>query len=144
MDGIQAWSPQARNRGPVCSIVPLAMKAVPWWFQTTAHVLAVMFSLWLGLHLHTPQAAQWIVIYGVAAALSAALPYHRILGFAGLASGILIGFWGGWLLRDVWKTLTVADLFGPNGIRTPGHEVTMLVLAGLWLVVGSAFRTQRA
>ncbi len=121
------------------------MKAVPRWFQTTSHVLAVVFSLWLGLHLHTPQAEQWIVIYGVAAALAAALPYHRVLGFAGLASGILIGFWGSWLLRDVWKTLSAGDLFGGHGgLRTGGHEVAMLVIAGLWLVVGSAFRTQRA
>ena len=145
MAGIQAWARQARNRAPLCSIVLIAMKAVPWWFQTTAHVLAVAFSIWLGLHLHAPQATQWIFIYGTAAALSAAIPYHRVLGFAGLAAGILIGVWGSYLLRDVWKVLTIDDLLGVRGgLRTGGHEAAMLVLAALWLVIGSTFRTQRA
>ena len=118
------------------------MKVVPGWFRTCAGVLAILFATWLGLHIFAP--IEWIVIYAIAAAISAALPSYRVVGFIGLGAGILIGAWGTYLLRDVWNALSLSALFDAKGGTTGGgREAVMLVIAALWLVVGSAFRTQR-
>ena len=121
------------------------MKGVPWWFQLTAHVLAIAFSIWIGLHVELRDPVPWIAIYGTAAIVSALLPSRRVMGFIGLGLGIAVGAWGGYLLRDVWNGLRVDHLVdmhgGPLG---GGREAIVLAFAGLWLVLGSAFRTQRA
>jgi hypothetical protein len=115
------------------------VKGVPGWFQATAYVLAVAFCVWLGLHLHLRDPA-WIAIYAVAAIISALLPAHRAVGFVGLVLGIAIGAWGTYLLRDVWHLLQPDALLATSG----GREAIVLAVAGVWLVLGSAFRTQRA
>ena len=118
------------------------MKVVPGWFRSCASVLAVVFAIWLGLHIFAP--VEWIVIYAIAAAISAALPSYRVVGFIGLGAGILIGAWGTYLLRDTWNALSLDALLDYKGAAAGGgREAVMLVIAGLWLVVGSAFRTQR-
>jgi hypothetical protein len=87
----------------------------------------------------------WIAIYAIAAVVSALLPAHRAVGFVGLALGIAIGAWGLYLLRDVWEALRLDKLVetagGPLG---GGREAIVLAVALVWLVLGSAFRTQRA
>jgi hypothetical protein len=131
------------QRVRTCTIVKAAMKVVPWWFQTLAHVMAVVFALWLGLHIYAPVA--WIVIYALAAVLSAALPFHRNVGFVGLAVGIAIGASGTYLLRDSWKSLSLDALLQPKGgLAGNGRDMIVFAIAGVWLVIGSAFRTQRA
>lgn len=121
------------------------VKGVPRWFQLSAYVLAVAFSLWIGLHVELRDPLPWIAIYGTTAVVSALLPWRRAVGFIGLALGIGIGAWGVYLLRDVWNALRLDRMFafegGPLG---GGREALVLVVAGLWLVIGSAFRTQRA
>ncbi len=119
------------------------MSVVPRWYGVLAHALAVAFCLWLGLHLYAP--VEWIAIFGVVAVLSALLPYFRVVGFIGLAGGIVIAGIGTYLLRDVWKVLSVAGLTSPaGGPLAGGREAIVLVIACMWLVLGSAFRTQRA
>ena len=123
-------------------VLAVSMKTVPWWFRTLAHVLAVVFALCVGLHYKAPE---WIVIYALAAIVSAALPSHRKIGFIGLGAGILVGAWGAYLVRDAWRDLSIGDLLsGAGGVLGGGREAVLLVIAGLWLVMGSAFRTQRA
>lgn len=108
-----------------------------------AHVLAVAFAVWLGLHVYAP--IEWVAIFVVAATLSALLPYFRVVGFIGLAGGIAIAAAGAYLLRDVWHVLSVERLLSPaGGILGGGREAIVVALASLWLVLGSAFRTQRA
>jgi hypothetical protein len=119
------------------------MKVVPGWFRTCAHGLAIVFALWLGVHIFAP--VEWIVIYALTAAVSATLPAYRLAGFIGLGIGILVGAWGTYLLRDAWNALSLATIFSSDGgARGGGREAMMLVVAALWLVVGSAFRTQHA
>ena len=116
---------------------------VPRWFCVVAHVFAVAFAVWLGLHLYAP--LEWVAIFVVAAALSALLPYFRVVGFIGLAGGIAIAAAGTYLLRDVWHALSLDGLLSPaGGVLGGGREAIVLALASLWLVLGSAFRTQRA
>ncbi|CAN5582576.1 hypothetical protein BH11MYX1_BH11MYX1_35460 [soil metagenome] len=117
------------------------MAVVPKWFGVLSHVLAVVFALWLGLHIYAP--LEWILICSAVAVLSALLPYFRIVGFVGLAGGIVIGVVGTYLLRDVWKGLSVSGLLEGGG-ATAQRDAVVLVFASLWLVLGSAFRTQRA
>jgi hypothetical protein len=119
------------------------MSVVPRWFCVLAHVFAVGFAVWLGLHLYA--SLEWMAIFLAVAAISALLPYFRVVGFIGLAGGIAIALAGMYLLRDVWQLLSVDELISPaGGIRGGGREAIVLVLASVWLVAGSAFRTQRA
>jgi xanthosine utilization system XapX-like protein len=130
------------QRALVWLIVLAAMKVVPWWFRTVAHVLAIVFAMWVGIHYQAP--VEWIVIYTLAAVTSAALPAHRVVGFVGLCAGIIVAAWGAYLLRDSWKQLSIDNIVSPQGgVLGGGREAVMLALAGLWLVLGSAFRTQR-
>jgi hypothetical protein len=128
---------------PRCVIVEV-VKGVPRWYRVTADVLAVGFSLWVGLHVLEADPIPWIAIYAVAAIVSALLPSHRTIGFVGLALGIAVGAWGGYLLRDAWAALRLDDLLVAPSPLGGGREAIVLALAGLWLVAGSAFRTQRA
>lgn len=119
------------------------MLVVPRWFSVLAHGFAVAFALWLGLHIYAP--LEWIAIFVVAAAISGLLPYFRVVGFIGLAGGIVIASLGTYLLRDAWRAMSIDGLTSPTGgILGGGREAIVLVLASLWLVLGSAFRTQRA
>jgi hypothetical protein len=121
------------------------VKGVPRWFQLTAYVLAVAFSLWIGLHARLRDPLPWIAIYATAAIVSALLPWRRAVGFIGLAIGIAITVWGTYLLRDVWNALRLGHLPGGGGGPIGGgREACALAFAGVWLVLGSAFRTQRA
>jgi hypothetical protein len=142
---IQAWDARLAQSPPWMGYRGLAMKGVPRWFQVVAYVLAVGFSLWIGLHIHIDDSVPWIAIYATAAIVSALLPAHRVVGFVGLALGIAIGAWGLYLLRDVWEALRLDKLVetagGPLG---GGREAIVLAVALVWLVLGSAFRTQRA
>ena len=116
---------------------------VPRWYCVVSHVFAVAFAVWLGLHIYAP--LEWVLIFVVAAALSALLPYFRVVGFIGLAGGIAIAAAGTYLLRDVWHLLSLDALLSPTGgVLGGGREAIVLALASLWLVLGSAFRTQRA
>jgi hypothetical protein len=119
------------------------MAVVPRWYCAVAHVFAVAFAVWLGLHLYAP--LEWVAIFLIAAALSALLPYFRVVGFIGIVGGIAIAGLGTWLLRDVWHALSFDRLLSPTGgVLGNGREAVVLALASLWLVLGSAFRTQRA
>ncbi len=106
-----------------------------------AHVFAVGFAVWVGLHIYAP--VPWIAVFLAVAVLSATLPYFRVVGFAGLVGGIAIGAVGTYLLRDVWKVLSLTGLTVGMG-ATAQRDAIAVVLASLWLVLGSAFRTQRA
>ena len=130
--------------GPrVCVILVAAMLAVPRWFCVLAHGFAVAFALWLGLHIYAP--LEWILIFVVAAVVSGLLPYFRVVGFIGLAGGVVIAALGTYLLRDAWKAMSIDGLTSAaGGVLGGGREAIVLVLASLWLVLGSAFRTQRA
>jgi hypothetical protein len=108
-----------------------------------AHGFAVVFALWLGLHIYAP--VEWMAIAFAAALISALLPYFRVVGFIGLFGGIAIAVIGAYFLRDLWKSLSLAGLTSPTGgVLGGGREAIVLVVASLWLVLGSAFRTQRA
>ena len=133
----------ARAQSPPRCVIVEVVKGVPRWFVMMADVLAVACSLWVGLHVRSHDAV-WIAIYGAAAIVSALLPAHRAIGFAGLAVGIAVGAWGGYLLRDAWAELRLDDLVRAKSPLGGGREAVALAIAGLWLVLGSAFRTQRA
>ncbi len=108
-----------------------------------AHALAVAFAIWVGLHIYAP--VTWIVIFLAVATLSALLPYFRVVGFIGLAGGVAIGAAGAYLLHDAWPGLSVDGLTSPKGgILGGGRDAVVLVVACLWLVLGSAFRTRHA
>ena len=114
---------------------------VPRWFRGLSHAFAVVFAVWLGLQLYAP--AAWIAIFFAVAVISALLPAFRIVGFIGLAAGLVIASVGIYLLRDGWRVLAVAGLTTGRGV-TPEREALALGVASAWLMLGSVFRTQQA
>src|ERR1700685_1921031 len=121
------------------------MKAVPWWFQTTANVLAVVFAVWVGLHYRAPHATAWFVIYGAIAAVTAAIPAHRVVGIAGLLVGVAVMASGAYLMKGAGAAISVRDVFAMHGgVVSPSREAMALVIATAWLMLGSGFRLLRA
>jgi hypothetical protein len=140
---IQPCATMVCNAAAGLGILGEAMVEVPRWYCAVAHVFAVAFAVWLGLHLYAP--LEWVAIFVVAATLSALLPYFRVVGFIGIVCGIAIAGAGTYLLRDVWHALSLDGLLSSRGgVLGGGREAVVLALASLWLVLGSAFRTQRA
>jgi hypothetical protein len=128
-----------------CLIVRWSMTPVPWWFQTLAQVLAIVFSIWLGLHIHADRAPLWMALYGAAALLTALLPSKRVVGFVGLGIAVAVGGLGGYLMKDALGHLAMEDAISTTGpILNTARETIVLGLAAVWLLVGSAFRTRRA
>ncbi len=122
---------------PACDTVDRAMTEVPWWFGTIAHVLAVVLSVWLGMHYKA--GAEWLVLYGAAAVACAALPAKRVAGAFGFAIGLAIAAGGVYLLRDAH--VAPRELLSLDGgpLAAP-REALALAITAVWLLAGSALR----
>ena len=119
------------------------MKGLPWWFQTVSHVLAVVFSMWVGLHIYAP--LEWLVLFGLAAVVAAALPYSRTFGLVGLIVSLAFAGLAGYLTHDMWPELSATALIDPKGGPLGGgRDLVMLGIAAVWMLGGSAFRMTRA
>jgi len=116
------------------------MTELPWWYGTIANVLAIGFSVWVGIHYRSPE---WLALYIPVALVTAALPAHRKVGLVGIAVGIAVAAVGFYLMRGVDFELgkVVSATGGP---ASPAREVAAIALAAAWLVIGSAYRTRRA
>jgi hypothetical protein len=112
------------------------MSEVPGWYGRAASVIAVVLSVWVGMHYRTPE---WLPIYGAAAVVTALLPAHRAIGGIGIAVGIGLAVGGFYLTRgsaiDLRAVTTAAG--------APAREVLAIAVTAAWLVVGSAFRLLR-
>lgn len=115
---------------------------MPWWIGTLAQSLAVLLSVWCGLHARF--GAEWLVLWGVAAATSAVLPIGKITGAIGLLVGAAVAVGGAYLMRDARGAVSIGDLVSPHGgIVSPTREAAVLVLTACWLLGASAFRLLR-
>jgi hypothetical protein len=116
-----------------------AMTEVPWWYGTIAHVMAIGLSVWLGLHYKV--GAEWLLLYGAAAAASAMLPSKRIAGAIGVVAGVVVAAGGIYLMRNAGSAIQPSQLFALHGgALTATREAAMLGLTVVWLLAGSALR----
>ncbi len=122
---------------PACDTVDRVMSEVPWWYGTIAHVMAIALSVWVGLHYRV--GVEWLVLYGAAAAASAALPTRRFFAIFGLTVGLSVALGGLYLMRDAH--IVPADLLLPKGgaLAAP-REALALACTAVWLLAGSALR----
>ncbi len=122
---------------PACDTVGRVMSEVPWWYGTLAHVVAIALSVWVGLHYKA--GAEWLVLYGAAAAASAALPARRFFAIFGFTVGLSVAAGGFYLMRDV-HVVPADVLSGGDGPLAPAREALALASTSVWLLAGSALR----
>lgn len=124
------------------------MRPLPRWFIAICWVLAVLFSLSVGLQVNDPDPAVWMAMYGAAAIASALLPSRRI--FAGLAVlvGLVAAAWGAYLGSQVFDQLEFSDLWlkmsEKGGAVEVGREAGGLAIVALGLLGTSAYRATRS
>lgn len=123
------------------------MTPVPRWYVAICWALAVLFSLSVGLQVNDPDPLRWMVIYGAAALVVAALPWFRGASAAGAAVGIVAAAWGAYLGSQVVGTIGFSDLFlkmsEKGGAVEVGREAGGLVIIAVTLLALSAYRFLR-
>jgi hypothetical protein len=123
------------------------MRPVPRWFVVACWVLAINFSLWTGLQANDPDPMRWIVIYGSAAVVTAALPTYRVAAAFGAVVGAIAVVWGVYLAHHVWGVVAISDLWSKMSARggavEVGREAGGQLIVGVWMIGASAFRYRR-
>ncbi len=123
------------------------MRPVPRWFVAICWVLAVLFSLSVGLQVNDPDPLRWMVMYTAAALVVALLPSFRHAAAAGAVGGIIAAAWGAYLGSQVASTIGFSDLFlkmsEKGGAVEVGREAGGLVIIAIALLALSAYRFLR-
>jgi hypothetical protein len=147
MKGIQACAPSFCNVGPGCVMV-VFMKPVPRWFVALCWVMAVLFSVSVGLQENDPDPIRWMALYGSAGLISAILPARRFMVIPAIVVGFLALVWGLYLTRQVMHVLKFSDLFlkmdEKGGAVEVGREAGGLIIVAGMMLLGGAFRGSRA
>jgi hypothetical protein len=123
------------------------MGPVPRWFIAICWILAVLFSLCVGLQINDPDPVLWMVLYGAAAISCALLPAHRLFAASGALVGLVAAGWGAYLGIRVLDQLEISDLWmkmsEKGGAVEVGREAAGLAIVALGLLGASAFRATR-
>jgi len=124
------------------------MRPVPRWFVALCWVLAVLFSLCVGLQANDPDPIRWMVLYGSAALSVAALPSPRKVWCAvGTVIGVGAAAWGAYLGSTVASKIGFSDLFlkmsEKGGAVEVGREAGGLVIVAGSLLTLSLYRYLR-
>jgi hypothetical protein len=123
------------------------MRPVPRWFVALCWVMAVLFSLCVGLQVNDPDPVQWMALYGGAAVTSAVLPARRWVAIAAAVVGLVAAAWGAYLAHQVMGVLEFSDLFmkmdEKGGAVEVGREAGGLALVAAMMLGGAGFRAMR-
>lgn len=124
-----------------------AMRPMPRWFTATCWVMAILFSLSVGLQVNDPDPARWMVLYAAAGIAIAMLPYRRVAAIGALAVGLVAAVWGGFLEHDVFGLLKFSDLFDKmdqkGGAVEVGREAGGLIIVAVATIGGAIFSWTR-
>jgi hypothetical protein len=124
------------------------MKPVPRWFVILCGVLAVGFSMCVGLQVNDPDPAVWMTLYAAAAIAIAVLPVRRMFTIGAVAVGLVAIGWGTYLGRQVVGELAPSDLWlkmsEKGGAVEVGREAVGLLIVAVALLGTAAFRATRA
>ena len=120
---------------------------MPRWFVAVCWVMAVLFSLSVGLQENDPDPIRWMLIYGAAALCAAALPYRREAAIPSFAVGLFAAAWGAYLTKEILGIVHFTDLWlkmsEKGGAVEVGREAGGLIIIALFLIPGGAFRWSR-
>ena len=126
----------------------LGVKPVPTWFIAVCWVMAVGYSICVGLQYNDPDPLRWIAIYGAAAVAMALLPARRVFVIPAVGVGLVAAIWGAYLGHQVKDTLYMSDLWlkmsEKGGAVEVGREAADLGLVALTLLLTSGFRALRS
>lgn len=124
------------------------MRPVPRWFTAICWVMAILFSLSVGLQENDPDPIRWMLLYGSAGIAVAVLPYRRRAAIPAVAIGVVAAIWGGILEHEVFRVLKISDLFlkmdEKGGAVEVGREAGGLIIVAVTMLGGAAFRWTRA
>ena len=124
------------------------MRPVPRWFVAVCWVLAVLFSLSVGLQVNDPDPAVWMAMYAAAAIAAALLPARRVFAAGALAVGLVAAAWGGYLGGTIVDQIELSDLFlkmsEKGGAVEVGREAAGLAIIAAGLIGSAVFRATRA
>jgi len=124
------------------------MRPVPRWFIGICWVLAVLFSLSVGLQINDPDPVRWMVMYGAAGIAVAVLPARRVFAWGAIIVGLVAAAWGAYLGSQVFDQLAISDLWmkmsEKGGAVEVGREAGGLAIVAVGLIGSSAFRATRA
>jgi hypothetical protein len=124
------------------------MRPVPRWFVAICWVLAVLFSLSVGLQVNDPDPIRWMLLYGAAAIAVALLPAEsKLVCGGGTVVGIVAAAWGAYLGSQVASKIGFSDLFlkmsEKGGAVEVGREAGGLVIVAVSLLSLSLYRYLR-
>ncbi len=123
------------------------MPRVPRWFIAVCWVLAVLFSLCVGLQINDPDPAAWMVMYGAAAIACALLPARRLFVASAVLVGLAAAAWGAYLGSQVFDQLDLSDLWlkmnEKGGAVEVGREAVGLAIVAIGMLGTSAYRATR-
>ena len=124
------------------------MSPTPRWFVAICWVMAILFSVSVGLQENDPDPIRWMLIYGVAALASAALPsQHPWVPVAAGVIGLIGLIWGLILTSQVYRVLHFSDLWmkmsEKGGAVEVGREAGGLIIIAGFLLAGAVFRATR-
>ena len=123
------------------------MKPTPRWFVAMCWVMAVLFSLSVGLQVNDPDPVRWMLMYGAGAIAAGALPAHRLAALPAALVGLAAATWGAYLAKEVAGVLHFSDLWlkmsQKGGAVEVGREAGGLALIALFLLPAAAFRATR-
>ncbi|MBA3818742.1 MAG: transmembrane 220 family protein [Deltaproteobacteria bacterium] len=123
------------------------MAPAPLWFRYLAYLMAALFVVCVALQYNDPDPVRWMLIYGVAAVVSTALPRDRRVAPVALVLGLGAAVWAAFLVQSTWGAVGITDLTSKmseqGGAVEVGREAGGLAIVAVWLVIGGALRWRR-
>lgn len=123
------------------------MKPVPRWFVALCWVMAVLFSVSVGLQENDPDPIRWMALYGSAGLVCFFFPRDRRAAIPAVVVGLIAAAWGAYLTSQVYDVLSFSDLFlkmdEKGGAVEVGRESGGLIIVAAMMLGGGAFRWLR-
>lgn len=122
--------------------------SVATWFKAASWLMAGLLLLCVVLQYNDPDPVRWMLMYGAGAIASLVLPSKRIAAAFAAAVGLFALVWAAMLIYEVWGVVALSDLTNKmsekGGAVEVGREAGGLLIEGVWLAIGAAYRARRA
>jgi len=121
---------------------------VATWFKAVSWLMAGLLFLCVALQYNDPDPIRWMVMYGAGAIASVLLPRKRVAAAVAAVVGLVALVWAAMLIYEVWGVVALSDLANKMSEKGGAVEVEReaggLLIEGVWLAIGAAYRSRRA